>query len=482
MLDWCDVMGEAERKRRQRRFDEVKSSVRRVESLIEITVLAVIYYAVWRIKYDSPSMPSFEGNGKYLLTLVYGFLNFILFLYCDGFKFGHIKLTDVTISQWISMFILNFITYFQLCLIANQMITPLPMLLLTAFDLVVTFGMSYMFTAIYHTFCIPKRMIMIYGKDAAPMLKRKMETRSDKYQIRCMMSCDEYSLEEIEEAVMNYDAVVINDVDAQIRNDLLKYCYTYSIRTYSVPKLSDVIYSGSEDIMLFDTPLKLIRGRGLTPAQRFFKRAMDLVLCFIAMIPSSVIMLIITIAIKLEDGGSVFYRQRRVTKDGKQFDILKFRSMIENAEADGKPHPATDNDDRITKVGKVIRALRVDELPQLLNIIKGDMSIVGPRPERVEHCEMYGEQIPEFEFRNKVKGGLTGYAQVYGKYNTTALDKLRLDLMYIENYSLALDIKIILMTVRILFKKESTEGFEITVEPQSNAVKEKEYEKALPKI
>ena len=327
-------------------------------------------------------------------------------------------------------------------------------------DLVVTFMLSYLFTAIYHSFCIPKRMIMIYGKDAAPMLKRKMETRSDKYQIKCMMSCDEYSLEEIEEAVMNYDAVVINDVDAQIRNDLLKYCYKYSIRTYSVPKLSDVIYSGSEDIMLFDTPLKLIRGRGLTPAQRFVKRAMDLVLCFIAMIPSSVIMLIIAIAIKLEDGGSVFYRQRRVTKDGKQFDILKFRSMIENAEADGKPHPATDNDDRITKVGKVIRALRVDELPQLLNIIKGDMSIVGPRPERVEHCEMYGAQIPEFEFRNKVKGGLTGYAQVYGKYNTTALDKLRLDLMYIENYSLALDIKIILMTVRILFKKESTDGFE----------------------
>lgn len=463
-MDWCDFMGEAERKRKQQRFDEVKSSVRRVESLIEIVVLAAVYYAVWRIKYDSSSMPSFEGNGKYLLTLVYGFLNLILFHYCDGFKFGHIKLTDVTISQWISMFILNFVTYFQLCLIANHMISPFTMMLLTAIDLVVTFGLSYLFTAIYHSFCIPERMIMIYGKDSAPMLKRKMETRADKYQIKHMMSCDEYSLETIEEAVLNYDAVVINDVDSKTRNDLLKYCYKNSIRTYSVPKLSDVIYSGSEDIMLFDTPLKLIRGRGLTPAQRFCKRTMDLALCLIAMIPASLIMLVITIAIKIEDGGAVFYRQRRVTKDGRQFNILKFRSMIENAEADGKPHPATDNDDRITKVGKVIRTLRVDELPQLLNIIKGDMSIVGPRPERVEHCEMYGEQIPEFEFRNKVKGGLTGYAQVYGKYNTTALDKLRFDLMYIENYSLALDIKIILMTVRILFKKESTEGFEkITV-------------------
>lgn len=453
-------MGETERRRKQRKFDGVKSSVRRVESLIEIIVLALTYYVVWRIKYGGSAMPSFLGNSKYLLMLVYGFLNFILFLYCDGFKFGHIKLTDVTISQWISMYILNFVTYFQLCLIANKMISPVPMLIIMGADLVITFALSYFFTSIYHAYCIPKRMIMIYGKDNASMLKRKMDTRSDKYQINRMMSCDEYSFNEITETVLNYDAVVINDVDAEIRNDLLKFCYKNSIPTYSVPKLSDVIYSGSEDIMLFDTPLKLIRGRGLNPAQSFFKRAMDLVLCLIAMIPSSVIMLITATAIKIEDGGAIFYRQKRITKGGREFDILKFRSMIENAEADGKPHPATDSDDRITKVGKVIRALRVDELPQLLNIIKGDMSIVGPRPERVEHCELYGEQIPEFEFRNKVKGGLTGYAQVYGKYNTTALDKLRLDLMYIENYSFALDIKIILMTVRILFKKESTEGFE----------------------
>ena len=464
-------MSEIERKQKQKRFDDIKSSVRRLESLIELILLALVYFAVLKLKYASPIMQSFFGEGKYLVVLLYAFLNFILFLYCDAFKFGHIKLSDVTISQWISVFILNFVTYFQICLIANRMVTPIPMLILTGIDFAITLGLSYLYTAIYHSFCIPKRMIMIYGTDDAPTLKQKMETRSDKYQIKCMMSCEKYTIDEIENAILDYDAVVINDVEAHIRNDLLKYCYKNSIRTYSVPKLSDVIYSGSEDIMLFDTPLELIRGRGLTPMQRFYKRAMDLVLCLIAMIPASVIMLIIAIAIKLEDGGSIFYRQRRVTKDGRQFDILKFRSMIENAEADGKPHPATDNDDRITKVGKVIRALRVDELPQLLNIIKGDMSIVGPRPERIEHCQMYGEQIPEFDFRNKVKGGLTGYAQVYGKYNTTALDKLKLDLMYIENYSLALDIKIILMTIRILFKKESTEGFEM--KPNKQTLNEK---------
>ena len=139
--------------------------------------------------------------------------------------------------------------------------------------------------------------------------------------------------------------------------------------------------------------------------------------------------------------------------------ILKFRSMIVDAEKDGKSHPAGEKDDRITKVGHVIRATRIDELPQLINILKGDMSIVGPRPERIEHVQQYTEEIPEFSFRQKVKGGLTGYAQVYGKYNTTALDKLKLDLTYIMNYSIILDVQIIFETVKILFQKESTEGF-----------------------
>ena len=133
--------------------------------------------------------------------------------------------------------------------------------------------------------------------------------------------------------------------------------------------------------------------------------------------------------------------------------------MIVDAERDGHSIPATDNDPRITPVGNIIRKTRIDELPQIFNILSGDMSIVGPRPERVEHVELYSREIPEFAYRMKVKGGLTGYAQVYGKYNTTAYDKLKLDLMYIQNYSLLMDIEIIFRTVQILFVKESTEGF-----------------------
>jgi lipopolysaccharide/colanic/teichoic acid biosynthesis glycosyltransferase len=191
---------------------------------------------------------------------------------------------------------------------------------------------------------------------------------------------------------------------------------------------------------------------------------LDLAICLPALVIAAPIMLVVAIAIKLEDGGPVFFKQTRATRDNKTFDILKFRSMIVDAEKEGKSIPATDGDPRITKVGRIIRATRLDELPQILNILKGDMSIVGPRPERVEHVEEYTRELPEFSYRLKVKGGLTGYAQIYGKYNTSAYDKLRLDLMYIENYSILLDIKLILMTLRIMLKKESTEGFDQVID------------------
>ena len=193
--------------------------------------------------------------------------------------------------------------------------------------------------------------------------------------------------------------------------------------------------------------------------QLALKRFFDVFLSLIGLIVTSPILLITALAIKLEDGGPVFFRQERTTIGGKQFSILKFRSMIVDAEKDGRPHPAGEKDDRITRVGRFIRATRIDELPQIINIIKGDMSIVGPRPERIEHVKKYTEEIPEFELRLKMKGGLTGPAQVFGKYNTSPLNKLKMDLYYITNYSILLDLQILFETVKILVQKESTEGF-----------------------
>lgn len=394
-----------------------------------------------------------------MLAGVYAVLTIIFFYFCESFKFGYLKLTDVLVSQWIGITLVDSVTYFQLCLIGHRMLNPGPILLLLIIDFVISFIFSYAFSSIYHRLYVPKDMIMIYGSEKAITLKVKMDRRSDKYNISKLLSTDS-GLEVIFREILDYDAVVLNDVSAEIRNDILKFCYQKKVRVYVVPKISDIINRGAQEICLFDTPLLLVKGYGLTYMQRFAKRVFDIIISMIAMIPGLPIMIIVGLAIKLDDGGPIFYKQERVTLDGRRFNILKFRSMIIDAEKEGKSIPATDKDPRITRVGKVIRKIRFDEVPQILNILKGDMSIVGPRPERTEHVEKFQQEIPEFELRTKVKGGLTGYAQVYGKYNTSPYDKLRLDLMYIENYSFILDIKLILMTIQVLMKPEATEGFD----------------------
>jgi exopolysaccharide biosynthesis polyprenyl glycosylphosphotransferase len=240
-----------------------------------------------------------------------------------------------------------------------------------------------------------------------------------------------------------------------------------------MPKIPDIMAQGADLLHLFDTPILLIREYSMTVEQRFFKRMIDIVCAVILVVVSSPFMLITAIAIKLYDGGPVLYKQVRCTRDMKEFKILKFRSMRTDAEKDGVARLAQKNDSRITPIGKFIRKVRIDELPQLFNILKGEMSFIGPRPERPEIIKQYQEEMPEFTFRTKVKAGLAGYAQVYGKYNTTPYDKLKLDLFYIENYSIWLDLKLMLLTLKILFTPDSTEGVE---ENQTTAAKVMEKE------
>ncbi len=281
--------------------------------------------------------------------------------------------------------------------------------------------------------------------------------------------------EELIQKINNVDAVLVGDIPAEAKNSILKTCLEHQKRAYFIPKISDIIVRGAEELNLLDTPLFLNRNMGIGKFRGAVKRLIDIFLSIIALIIFSPFMLIIAIAIKLEDGGPVIFKQERCTLHNRRFMILKFRSMIVEAEKDNKPHPAEKNDPRVTKVGRFIRTTRLDELPQLINIIKGDMSIVGPRPERVEHVEKYTKEIPEFMLRGMVRGGLTGYAQVYGKYNTQPLDKLKLDLLYIMNYTLMMDLEIMLETVKILFRKESTEGFtEEKIKEMQNRVKEDE--------
>ena len=395
--------------------EDRKLLIRRLEAVLQIVIFTILYYAMWKIAYSEMTFP-YLGRGKYILMGIYAIFAVVLFYYSDSFKYGSVKLSDIIISQWIALILVNFITYFQLCLISNVMITPTPMIVLTIIDALCSLSCCYIYNIIYLRNQSPRDILMVYGSENALELEAKMAVRTDKYHFSEMISVKE-GFEKICERIHAHDSVLLNDVPAQIRNDILKYCYTNAIRVYATPKLSDIIMSGAEEINLFDTPLRLIKGNGLTFEQRLIKRAMDIGLCSVAMIVAAPIMLIVAIAIKLEDGGPVFFTQKRATIDGKTFDILKFRSMIVDAEKFGQVIPATEKDPRITKVGNIIRATRIDELPQILNILKGEMSIVGPRPERVEHVEKYSKEVPEFSYRLKVKGGLTGYAQIYGKHN-----------------------------------------------------------------
>ena len=452
-------------KKKKTLSSHTKGTVQSIETLLEVLLLSVLYFVFWWRSYDAEYSANFSHNSRYLLAGVYAILTYLFLKNSDGFQFGQLRKADLAVAQWIAMLIVNFITYFQLCLIYNTMISPVPMLLLMLADVVLCFLYINLMKFIYYILYPPYNMVMIYGSKTAAGMKLKMDSRRDKYQVNALISAEK-GYDYIIEKLAQYDAVVLNDVPNQLRNDIVKHCYQHRIRVYVVPKITDIILRNGFDITAFDTPLLMVSGQGLTFGQRFLKRAMDIALSAIALIPAAPIMMLVALAIKLEDGGPVFYKQERITLNDRPFYVTKFRSMIVDAEKMTGAVLAADNDPRITKVGKIIRATRLDELPQLLNILKGDMSIVGPRPERMSFIQEFCEEIPEFAYRTKVKAGLTGYAQIYGKYNTCPYDKLRMDLMYIEHYSLQMDIKLILMTVRIIFSKESTEGIDVAEENQ----------------
>ena len=447
-------------------YEDTKGFLRLAETMLEVVVMTAFYYWIWRRSYVQFG---YAYNGKYVLMGVYGVLLYVLFLNSECTMFGQLRRPDLIIGQAIALFLTNFITYWQLCLMANGMLTPVPILKLYVLEVAAAILLVMGYTALYHRLYAPQDMLLIFGKDSSVDLKVKMDGRKDKYHISKLMRAST-GYEALCREIVNHDAVILNDVPVVLREDILKFCYQKRIRAYVVPELTDILMRGAKRVSLFDTPMVVIKGTGLSPVERIVKRAMDIGLCALAMVVAAPVMLVIAAAIKLEDGGPVFYRQKRLTRNGREFDILKFRSMIVDAEKAAGAVKATDRDPRITKVGRFIRAVRLDELPQLLNILKGDMSIVGPRPERRVLADEIAKEVPEFPYRLKVRGGLTGYAQIYGKYNTSDYDKLRLDLMYIENYSLLLDIKLIIMTVRILFSKDSTEG---TDKAEENARKAK---------
>ena len=406
-------------------------------SSVLIIFLLGSYACAWLTHYnlvlnsDRIQADHFGWKGNLLIFGVYVVLIFLFSRIYNGFRIGLLRVSDIIYSQCLSVLFINGITYVQICLLERSVADVLPMLWVTLADMAFIGIWAFCGNRIYSKLYAPKKMVIIYGSRQAVGLVEKMSLREDRFMICRAVSCDE-DISLITELIVSYDAVIICDVPSERKNDILKICFANSKRTYITPKLSDIIIRGAEQIHLFDTPLLVCRNSGLSAESLIIKRAFDIMLSALGCIVTSPIMLITALCIKLYDGGPVFYTQDRLTRDGKVFKVYKFRSMKTDAEKDGVARLAGEHDDRITPV--------------------------GPRPERPELAAENEKIMPEFRYRLKVKAGLTGYAQVLGKYNTTPYDKLRLDLMYIEQYSLLLDIKLILMTIKILFIPESTEG------------------------
>ena len=432
-----------------------------------ILLFAFMWYGYYAGELERLGNPLFRGN--WAVIGIYGLILFLLNKLYGGFQIGYLRLMDVLYSQILSLICTNIVAYAQIVLVSREYLSAVPLVRTTVFQIILILVWVFVCKKIYAALYPPRQILLVcYDRDPDDMIT-KMSSRQDKYEICDITDLSEESLESVCDMVTNYEAVLIYDIPARERNIILKKCFTESVRTYVTPKISDILLRGSDDIHLFDTPLYLSRNKGLSGDQIILKRMLDLAFSLFTVILFSPLFLIIALLIKLYDGGPVLYKQPRLTLDGKVFDIYKFRSMRMDSEKNGA-QLAKKHDDRITPVGRVLRSLHLDELPQLFNILKGDMSLVGPRPERPEIAEQYKEVIPEFDFRLKVKAGLTGYAQVYGKYNTTPYDKLKLDLTYIENYSFWLDIKLLLLTFKILFQKENTEGIDAT---QITAIKKR---------
>ena len=401
----------------------------------------------------------FSKNGNYVVVLSYLiFLIAFIQLY-GGFKFGVYRLHEIIYDLSLATLFANFVMFLEMCLIARLLLSPTALICCTVFQIAIIFVCSYCANIIYFKLYPARKMLAVFGKDNEDFsLINKFAKIPERFKIEKGFSVEGKDMMEIQLQIDKFDAVLITDFDKSIKESVLRYCYAKKKRTYILPSSTDVVISTADPIQIFDTPVLLCHNRGLTIEQAALKRFFDIVFSAIGIVITSPLLLLTALFIKIEDGGPVFFLQNRVTKDGKIFNILKFRSMIVNADKDGAKKAET-NDNRITKVGKFIRPFRIDELPQLINILLGDMSLVGPRPERLQNVYDYTNLYPDFDLRHRVKTGLTGYAQVYGKYNTSPADKLKMDLMYIEKYSFVLDIKLLAMTFKILFLRESTEGF-----------------------
>ncbi len=421
--------------------------------------MTIPFVVCWMFYYQEKMWTQpFYRRGNWLMALLYILVYMVYGHIYDAFLVSLVRISELIYSQCLSAFITDAIMYIISWLLIRHLPAVWPLLLVLGAQILISAIWSTIVHQWYFNSFEAKQTVVVYDNREGVEQLLEEYGLDKKFHVKKVINTAECMQEKLEN-LSDTDVIFLCGVHSHERNVILKYCIANHISVYVIPRIGDVLMSGAKRMHMLHLPILMVERYNPRIEYLFIKRLFDVLLSGIALILLSPIFLITAIAVKVTDGGPVFYRQTRLTKDGKKFDVLKFRSMRIDAEKDGVARLSTgDKDDRITKVGHIIRKVRIDELPQLINILKGDMTIVGPRPERPEIAAQYEEILPEFALRLQVKAGLTGYAQVYGKYNTTPYDKLQMDLMYISKPSLLEDLRIIFATIKILFVPESTEG------------------------
>lgn len=427
-----------------------------VVKMVNIVLLMIPFLICWTLYYEPRTTTVGSKQFSVLVMIIFFLICYYFGQRLDCFRVSILQIRDVIFGEVLATMITDIIMYILIWMLSIHLPNLIPGLITWGGQCVIGVIWAYVMHQSYFSTHPPLRTIVIYDE------RMGMENLIHTYGLEKRFNIKTvYPVESIMdklEVMEEFDAAFLCGIHSRERNIILKHCISHKIKLFMIPRIADVMICGSEQIHMLYLPILKTQRYKPSIEYQIIKRTMDIVVSGIATIVLSPLFLITAIAVK-SDGGPAFYKQKRLTKDGKVFEILKFRSMRVDAEKySGAVLSAGENDPRITKVGRIIRACRLDELPQLLNILKGDMSLVGPRPERPELQKEIEKEVPEFGLRLQAKAGLTGYAQVYGKYNTTFYDKLLMDLMYISKPSILEDLTIMLATVKILTSKESTEG------------------------
>jgi exopolysaccharide biosynthesis polyprenyl glycosylphosphotransferase len=420
---------------------------------------SILFALVWILYYNQLAFRTHILYGNVACIIIYVILYYLFSRTYHAFKIATYPIAETVFSQFLSFGFSDFLLWIGCNLAYRHYANLLLGIITVALQVLLAIVLVTVSKQYYIHHIIPSPTLIIYGRQGVEYFKQKLMLKySHLFDFNQVISADE-SMDKLCQAIQNNQVVFLYQVGEDRRMPLFEYITSQKKQFYITPRVEDVVMQGFSSRNLIDTPIMKFDYIYDDKIKMIIKRICDIIFGCLFFVILSPTFLIAAIAIKAEDHGPVFFYQERCTQNNRIFKIIKFRSMIVDADKSGNVHPAEKGvDPRITKVGRVIRKYRIDEIPQLINVIKGDMSFVGPRPEYKEFVKKYIETTPEFAYRSRVKAGLTGLGQIYGKYNTTPYDKVLWDLEYIENQSFLLDMKIVLLTIKILFMKESTEG------------------------